>query len=99
MSRYKVSVVMLHRIVSNRGTQFKFSHGFVDLLISQLNTVIENKDVRVLIRTNLLNGKPYLWPDSSSDDYIYRPTHESIETMCIFEMTMWYKKVYKHLNR
>ena len=48
-SRYKVSVVMLHRIVSNGGTQFNFSHGFADSLISQLDAVIENKDVRVFI--------------------------------------------------
>ena len=63
-SRYKVSVVMLHRIVSNGGTRFNFSHGFADLLISQLDAVIENKDVRVRIRNNLLNGKPHLWPDA-----------------------------------
>ena len=68
-SRYKVSVVMLHLIVCNGGTQFNFSHGFADLvLISQLDTVIDKKDVRVCIRTNLLNEKPHLWPDSSSDD-------------------------------
>ena len=48
-SRYKVSVVMLHRILSNGGTRINFSHGFADLLISQLDAVIENKDVRVFI--------------------------------------------------
>ena len=41
-SRYKVSVVVLHQIVCNEGTQFNFSHGFADLLISQLDAVIEN---------------------------------------------------------
>jgi len=89
-SRYKGSVVMLHRVVSNGGTRFNFSHGFADLLISQLDAVIENRDVRFRICTNLLNGKLHLWPDSSSDDYIYR-----IEMMCAFEMTMWYKRVDK----
>ena len=92
-SRHKVSSVLLHWIVCNGGTRFNFSHGFADYLISQLDAVVENKDVWDRICTNLLNGKPHLWPDSSSDDCLYRPTHKSTQILCLFEMTMWYRKV------
>lgn len=96
-SRYKVSTVMMHRIVCNGGTRFNFSHGFIDLLISQLEAVLENRPVRVRIRTNLLNGKPKLWTDSSADDYLFRP--EELDDWCTYEMAMWFKKAYKSFKQ
>ena len=70
-SRYKVSTVMSHLMVCNGGTWFKFSHGFAYLLISQLEAIIDKKDVMIRVRTNLLNGKTVAWTDSSADDYLY----------------------------
>ena len=58
-------------MMCNGGTWFKFLHGFVNLLISQLEATIDKKDVMVRVRTNLLNGKTVAWMDSSADDYLY----------------------------
>ena len=38
----------------------------------------------------------YFWPDSSSEDYIHRPT--SLEGVCSYKMAMHYKKVLKSKN-
>ena len=47
----------------------------------------------VQVRTTKVDGETYFWPDSSSKDYIHRPT--SLEGLCSYEMAMHYKKVLK----
>jgi hypothetical protein len=38
----------------------------------------------------------YLWPNSSSEDYIHCPT--SLQGLCSYEVVMYYKKVLKPQN-
>ena len=92
-SRCVVSSPMAHLLVCQGGTRFTMSHSTAELLISQLEATIENKSINVRLRTNMLNGKRILWPDSSADDYIHRPPE--LESMCIYEEKMRFKKVCK----
>jgi len=94
-SRLKVSTVMSHLLVCNGGTRFTFSHDFGNLLVSQLEATLDQKEIRVRLRTNISGGKTVIWPDSSADDYIHRPDDPSFNTMCSYEMIMKYKKVCK----
>ena len=90
---------MSHLMVCNGGTWFKFSDGFANLLISQLEAAIDKKDVMVCVRTNLLNGKTVAWTDSSADDYLYPPKHPDIDGLCSYKMIMEYKKLYKSFKQ
>ena len=94
-SRDVISATMAHLLVCRGGTRFKFSHDFGPLLISQLEATLEGENVDRRIRINKLKGKTIAWPDSSADDYIYRPTIDSFEQICSYEFTMLYKKRFK----
>ena len=92
-SRHVISATMAHLLVSMDGSRFQFSHSFGRLLVSQLEATLEGLPVDVRVRTTKINDKTYLWPDSSSEDYIHRP--RSLEAMCSYEMAMKYTKVVK----
>lgn len=94
-SRFKVSTVMSHLMVCNGGTRFTFSHEFGNLLVSQLEATLDNKEIHVRLRTNMSGGKTVIWPDSSADDYIHRPDSPIFDVMCSYEMAMRFKKVCK----
>ncbi len=46
-SRDKTSVCMQHRLVLNGGSRYKYSHGFGQLLVGQLESRLEGEDVKV----------------------------------------------------
>jgi len=94
-SRCVVSSPMAHLLVCQGGTRFTMSHSTGNLLINQLEDTIDGKSVDVRLRTNILNGKKTIWPDSSADDYLNRPTTLDLEKTCYYEMSMWYTKVCK----
>ncbi len=94
-SRDVISTTMSHLLACNGGSRFKMSHGYGVLLIGQLEATLEGKPVDVRLRSNLLKGEKVLWEDSTSEDYIHRPTHEDIESLCSYEMTMYYRKICK----
>ena len=92
-SRLKVSTVMSHLLVCNGGTRFTFSHDFGNLLVSQLEATLDQKETYVRLRTNMSGGETVIWPDSSADDYIHRPDHPRFDSMSSYEMVMKYRKV------
>ena len=97
-SRNVISATMQHLLVSNGGSRFNFSHGFGNLLVGQLEATLEHWPVDVRVRTNVLKGKIVVWQDSASDDYVHRPAIKLFETMCAYQMTMYYKKTCKTFN-
>jgi len=94
-SRCVVGTTMAHLLVCQGGTRFKMSHDTGNLLIPQLEATLEGRSVDVRLRKNMRGKKEIIWPDSSADDYIYRPFGDIFEHMCSYEMTMLYKKIYK----
>jgi hypothetical protein len=62
-------------------------------LVSQLEATLEGLPVDVRIRTTKINNQTYLWPDSTSEDYIHLTL--CLEGVCSYEMTMHYKKAVK----
>ena len=69
-SRMVISSTMQHRLVCSEGTRFLFSRGFNHLRVEQLEATLEGRDVKVRIKSDILNGKKVPWPDSLSDDYL-----------------------------
>ena len=94
-SRFVVGTTMAHLLVCQGGTRFKMSHSTGNLLITQLEATLDGKSVDVRLRTNMMDNKEIIWPDSSADDYIHRPIDDVVDGMCSYEMTMKYKKTYK----
>ena len=94
-SRNKISVCMQHRLVLNGGTRFKFSHGFGQLLVGQLEARLKKEPIKVRIRCNTFKGKDIPWQDAACDHYIFRPETDEFENMCPYYMAMNYKSVYK----
>ena len=68
---------------------------FGNLLVSQLEATLDNKEIYVRLRTNMTGGKTVIWPDSSADDYIHRPVCPIFDIMCSYKMAMRFKKVCK----
>ena len=95
-SRHTVSATLAHLIVSLGGTRFKFSHDFGTLLVSQLDATLENKPVDVYVKRTTIKKKTIMWHDSSSEDYIFRPTE--LEKLCAYEMAMHFMKVLKPMK-
>jgi len=94
-TRNVISSTMAHLLVCNGGSRFRFSHGFGNLLIGQLEATLEGRPVDVRIRVNVFKGEKTLWQDSSSDDYLHRPDSPFFNSLCAYEMCMHYKKTYK----
>ncbi len=94
-TRDVISAPMAHLLMCNKGTRFQFSHDFSHLLITQMEATLEGQPVNHRIRINELNKEKVAWADSSSDDYIHRPDTDDLESLCFFEMTMKYTKIFK----
>ena len=94
-SRLVISAPMQHRLVCSGGTRFLFSHGFGNLLVGQLQDILENNEIKVHIRTSLINGERVLWADAPGFDYLMRPWANLFNKMCIYEFTMHFKKTTK----
>jgi len=94
-SRDKISVCMQHRLVLNGGTRFKFSHGFGQLLVGQLEARLKGEDIKVRIRYNNFKGRDVPWQDAACDHYLFRPNTEQFEDMCPYYMAMHYKSISK----
>ena len=90
---------MSHLFVCRGGTHFKFSHGFGNLLTSQLKATCEGEDVDHRICINKYKGNTIVWPDLSADDYINYPITTSIEHLCSYVFTMLYKKIFNSLKQ
>ena len=98
-SRMVISATMQHRLVCNGGTRFLFSHQFNNLLLTQLEAILDGKDVKVRIRSNKLCGEQMLWPDSPGFDYLERPKICMFDEMCIYEFTMYFRKTFKSASQ
>ena len=92
-SRHVISSTFAHLDMSQNGKRFTFSHDFRLLQVTQLEATLEGHPVDVRVRTTKVDGEKYFWPDSSSEDYIHRPT--SFKDLCSYEATIYYKKVLK----
>ena len=90
---------MSHLFLCRGGTHFKFSHGFGNLLTSQLKATCEGEDVDHRICINKYKGNTIVWPDLSADDYINYPITTSIEHLCSYVFTMLYKKIFNSLKQ
>ena len=96
LSRDVVSSTMAHLLISQKGERFTYSHGFSHLLLHNLENVLEEKrTMNFRFRTNWNKDKKerVSWPDCSAYDYLYRPIE--LESICFYEYTMWFEKVYK----
>jgi hypothetical protein len=91
-SRDVRSAPMAHLLVCQNGMRFMYSHGFCPLLVSQMEDKLENIPVTTKLRRSKKGGETILWADSSSDDYLHRPSSEQFNGMSFYEMTMNYKK-------
>ena len=92
-SRDVVSSPMAHYLGQHGGSRFSASHKPKHLLISQFEGTLDNKDVNfTLRRTNKskADGTVLQWPDSSSNDYLYRP--KKLEDVCTYEFIELYEK-------
>jgi hypothetical protein len=88
LTRNVISATMAHPKPSNGGLQFVFSQ------------TLEGQDVNVHIRTSkVTDGQIKSLPDSHADDYIHRPEHQDFEHMSFYEMTRFYRTVFKPLQR
>ena len=94
-TRNVISATMAHLIPCNDGSRFVYSHTFSDLLVGQMEATLEGQDINVRIRSNKLQNKIITWPDSLADDYIHRPIDYKLDQICLYEMTMCYKKGFK----
>ena len=68
-------------------------------MVSQLEDALENKDTQFIFRSNIDregDGSKIQWPDSSANDYIFRPIYdEEIKNCCFYQYTMMYEKHFK----
>jgi hypothetical protein len=72
LSRYVVSSTMAHLLICQKGSRFSFSHGFSNILLTQMESALEKENVNFAVRCNRgKRGALVRWPDSSCDDYIY----------------------------
>jgi len=94
-----VGCTMGHLMMSQNGERFTYSHTFAHLLVSQLEDALENKDTQFIFRSNIDregDGSKIQWPDSSANDYIFRPIYdEEIKNCCFYQYTMMYEKHFK----
>ncbi len=91
-TRNVISATMAHLIPCSGGSRFVFLHIFSDLLVGQIEATLEGKDINVRIRSNKLQNKIIIWPDSLVDDYIHRPIDNELDQICFYDMTRCYKK-------
>ncbi len=94
-TRNVISATMAHLIPCDEGSRFVYSHTFSDLLVGQMEATSESQDINVRIRSNKLQNKIIIWPDSLADDYIHRPIEYELDQICFYKMTMCYKKGFK----
>ena len=94
LSRNVVSSTMAHLLICQGGSRFTYSHDFANLLLTQLEDVLEGKEVHFILRRNKAkDGEVIQWADSSADDYIMRP--DELKNNCFYDMTMNYEKKFK----
>lgn len=95
-SRAKISSTMAHLISCNDGSRFVYSHEFSNLLVTQMEATLEEKETFVRIRTSKVPGAEIqYWTDSLAHDFLYRPIQPEFERMCFYQMTSEYKTEYK----
>ena len=86
---------MSHLLVAQKGKRFTFSHEPKNLLVTQLETQLDNDDNEVqftLRRTNRSSeeGNVIQWPDSSANDYLHRPVE--LDDYCAYSYTEIFEK-------
>ena len=82
---------MVQFLICNNGSRFNFSHGFTNLLITQMEDCLEGKQVHFMLRKNKdKDGKLCTLADSSANDYIFRSNF--LKNMCFYEFKMLYEK-------
>ena len=91
-SRATVSSTLAHTLICQKGSRFTYSHDFRNLLLTQMEDVLDDKEVQFVLRRNRNpdTGDTETWADSSAHDYLYRP--EELNNICFYEMTMNYDK-------
>ena len=94
LSRDVVSSTMAYLLICQEGSRFSFSHKFSNLLLTQMEDVLDGKQVHFILRRNMGSDKKVMqWADSSADDYRYRG--EELQNMCFYEFTMKVEKKFK----
>jgi hypothetical protein len=97
-TRNVISATMAHLIPCYNGSQFLYSHDFLDLLVGQMEATLEGQDINVHLRSNKLGKKTITWPESLADDYIHQPIDKEFEQICFYDMTRLYKKNFKDIR-
>ena len=105
-SRDVVSAPMAHLLICRGGKRFEYSHDFAPLLINQMDDTLADRPVRGILRkskkstTEKLPWKDredVMWLDSLSNDYLYRPETNDLNSISMYEFTMnWEKSFYSH---
>lgn len=99
LSSNVVGCTMGHLLISQDGERFTYSHDFTHLLVSQMEDVLDDKEISFILRTNIDrdgDGSKIQWPDSTANDYLYRPMdNEQIKNCCFYQYTMSYEKKFK----
>ena len=98
-SRDIVSSTMAHYLVAHGGSRFSASHKPKHLLLKQLEETLDGKAVNFTLRRinkTKEDGTMIQWPESTSDDYLYRP--KELEHICAYEFTELYEKKFYTLK-
>lgn len=94
LSSNVVSSTMAHLLISQDGERFVYSHEFSHLLLSQMEDVLDQKEINFILRRNKdAEGNELQWPDSAANDYIYRlGDNQEIQNQSFYEWMMKYEK-------
>jgi hypothetical protein len=107
LSSNVVSSTMAHLLICQEGERFTYSHQFAHLLLSQMEDLLDGKEIHFIFRRNWdkESNETIQWADSSANDYLYRPIDEDVDPeitngdkigdMCFYEWTMKFEKKYK----
>ena len=82
---------MARFLAYNDGSRFNSSHGFTNLLLTQMEDCLEGKQVPFVLRKNKdKDGSLCTWVDLCANDYIFRS--DFLKNMCFYELKMLYEK-------
>ena len=110
-----VSAPMSHLLMCQQGKRFKFSHNFGPLLVSHMEDTLLGVATNCIVRKTRVSckrknasrtrsrsrktTKEIVWFDSTSNDYLFRPSHPSIDNISFYQFTMEYEKKVQNTSK
>lgn len=97
LSRFVCSSTLAHYIMLNDGERFFTTSDHSEMSVVQMIDVLEGRPTTLRVRrTKNQKGDLKIYPDCFADDYRYRPV--LLESMCFYEQTMRYNRVFSKLK-